>query len=410
MIIIRMIFTSHVFEMVRAIILLIVWLFLLWFSADKLVNSSVRIAKYFKLSPLFIGLTILAIWTSAPELFLSAMAAINHSWSLSIWNIIWSNIFNLWIILWISALAVPVLIPKKLVLRDWVFLLIITALIFWMLRDGQVYRRNGILLLWLLIAYNWYLWIKKETPTEEDTQEPAPKLKNFVYLLACIIILSVLNITIWSDPVSFDISFGISTFNWIFCGILIILFILSLFIWKKKWSKWMLLNISKLVASLWLLVLSSDVVVDSAVYIAEIFWMSQRAIWATIIAAWTSLPELATTITAILKKKYDMWVWNLVWSNIFNTLGIIWISATITPITLTPVCLLSSGNCTWRAHLMQDTSFSFMLLFFTMLLIVLLMRRGRKLTRIEWCILLVISILVLAFQAKPSFFMGLMGI
>lgn len=405
-----MIFTSHVFEMVRAIILLIVWLFLLWFSADKLVNSSVRIAKYFKLSPLFIGLTILAIWTSAPELFLSAMAAINHSGSLSIWNIIWSNIFNLWIILWISALAVPVLIPKKLVLRDWVFLLIITALIFWMLRDGQVYRRNGILLLWLLIAYNWYLWIKKEAPTEEDTQEPAPKLKNFVYLLACIIILSVLNITVWSDPVSFDISFGISTFNWIFCGILIILFALSLFMWKKKWSKWMLLNISKLVASLWLLVLSSDVVVDSAVYIAEIFWMSQWAIWATIIAAWTSLPELATTVTAILKKKYDMWVWNLVWSNIFNTLWIVWISATITPITLTPVCLLSSGNCTWRWHLMQDTSFSFMLLFFTMLLIVLLMRRGRKLTRLEWWILLVISILVLAFQAKPSFFMGLMGI
>ena len=396
--------------MVRAIILLIVWLFLLWFSADKLVNSSVRIAKYFKLSPLFIGLTILAIWTSAPELFLSAMAAINQSWSLSIWNIIWSNIFNLWIILWISALAVPVLIPKKLVLRDWVFLLIITALIFWMLRDGQVYRRNGILLLWLLIAYNWYLWIKKEAPTEEDTQEPAPKLKNFVYLLAWVIILSVLNIDIWSDPATFGVSFGLSTFSGIFCGILVVLLILSILMWRKKWSKWMLLNISKLIASLWLLVLSSDVVVNSAVYIAEIFWMSQRAIWATIIAAGTSLPELATTITAILKKRYDMWVGNLVGSNIFNTLGIIWISATITPITLTPVCLLSSGNCTWRGHLMQDTSFSFLLLFFTMLLIILLMRRGRKLTRLEWWILLWISILVLAFQASPSFFMGLMGI
>ena len=405
-----MIFTSHILSMVRAIILLIVWLFLLWFSADKLVNSSVRIAKYFKLSPLFIGLTILAIWTSAPELFLSAMAAINHSWSLSIWNIIWSNIFNLWIILWISALAVPVLIPKKLVLRDWLFLLIITAIIFAMLRSGFVPRRCGIALLVVLIWYNWYLWIKKEAPTEEDTEEPAPKLKNFVYLLVCIIILSVLNITVWSDPATFNVSFGISTFSWIFCWILIILFVLSLFMWKKKWSKWMLLNISKLIASLWLLVLSSDVVVDSAVYIAEIFWMSQWAIWATIIAAWTSLPELATTITAIIKKRFDMWIGNLVGSNIFNTLWIIWISATITPITLTPVCLLSSGNCTWRWHLMQDTSFSFMLLFFTMLLIVLLMRRGRKLSRLEWCILLWISILVLAFQAKPSFFMGLMGI
>ena len=405
-----MIFTSHIFEMVRAIILLIVWLFLLGFSADKLVNSSVRIAKYFKLSPLFIWLTILAIWTSAPELFLSAMAAINHSWSLSIGNIIWSNIFNLWIILGISALAIPVFIPKKLVLRDWLFLLIITAIIFAMLRSNYIPRRCGIALLVLLVWYNGYLWIKKEAPTEEDTEEPAPKLRNFIYLLACVVILSVLKITVWSEPATFDISFGIWIFNGIFCWILIILFILSLIMWKKKWSKWMLLNISKLIASLWLLVLSSDVVVDSAVYIAEIFWMSQRAIWATIIAAWTSLPELATTVTAILKKKYDMWVWNLVWSNIFNTLGIIWISATITPITLTPVCLLSSGNCTWRAHLMQDTSFSFMLLFFTMLIIVLFMRKNWKISRLEWWILLAISVLVLAFQASPSFFMGLLGI
>ena len=397
-------------SMILAIILLVVWLCLLGFSADKLVTSSVRIAKFFKLSPLFIWLTILAIGTSAPELFLSAMAAINHSGSLSIWNIIWSNIFNLWIILWISALAIPVVIPKKLVLRDGLFLLLITALIFWMLRSNFVPRRCGIILLALLVWYNWYLWIKKEAPTEEDTEEPAPKLKNFIYLLACVIVLSVLNITVWSDPATFDISFGIWTFSGIFCWILIVLFVISLLIWKKKWWNWMLLNISKLIASLWLLVLSSDVVVDSAVYIAEIFWMSQWAIWATIIAAWTSLPELATTITAVLKKKYDMWIGNLVWSNIFNTLWIIWISATITPITLTPKCLLSSWNCTGIAHLMQDTSFSFMLLFFTMLLIVLLMRRWRKLSRVEWVILLWISILVLAFQASPSFFMWLLGL
>ena len=394
--------------MVRAIILLIVWLFLLGFSADKLVNSSVRIAKFFKLSPLFIGLTILAIWTSAPELFLSAMAAINHSWSLSIWNIIWSNIFNLWIILWISALAVPVLVPKKLVYRDWVFLLTVTALIFWMLRNNSVPRRCGIVLLALLIWYNGYLWIKKEAPTEEEIEISLPEIKNFVYLFVCTVILSIIHID--SENWAFDISFWLWTFNAIFIWILVIFFILSLVERKKEWSKLMLLNTAKLIASLWLLVLASDTVVDSAVFIAEHFWMSERAIWATIIAAWTSLPELATTITAIVKKKFDMWVWNLVWSNIFNTLWIIWISATITPITLTPVCLLSSGNCEWRAHLMQDTSFSFLLLFFTMLIIVLFMKKDWKLSRVEWWILLAISILVLAFQASPSFFMGLLGI
>ncbi len=395
-------------NMIRAIILLIVWLVLLGFSADKLVNSSVRIAKFFKLSPLFIGLTILSIWTSAPELFLSGMAAINHSWSLSIGNIIWSNIFNLWIILSISALAIPVIIPKKLVYRDWLFLLLITGLIFWMLRDGQIYRRNWILLLCFLVWYNAYLWIKKEAPTEEDSEISLPEIKNFVYLFVCTVILSVIHID--SANWAFDISFGLWTFSAIFIWVLAILFVLSILQSKKKWSKMMLLNVTKLVASLWLLVLASDTVVDAAVFIAEHFGMSQWAIWATIIAAWTSLPELATTVTAVLKKKYDMWVGNLVGSNIFNTLGIIGISATITPITLSPVCLLSSGECSWIAHLMQDTSFSFMLLFFTMLIIVLFMRRWWKLSRVEWCILLIISILVLAFQASPTFFMGLLGI
>ena len=104
--------------MILAVIVLLLWLFLLWFSADKLINSSVRVAKIFKLSPLFIGLTILAIGTSAPELFLSAISAINWSWSLSVWNIVGSNIFNLGFILWLSAIFAPILIQKKLVYRD----------------------------------------------------------------------------------------------------------------------------------------------------------------------------------------------------------------------------------------------------------------------------------------------------
>jgi cation:H+ antiporter len=169
----------------------------------------------------------------------------------------------------------------------------------------------------------------------------------------------------------------------------------------------MLLNITKLVASIGLLVMASDVIVNAAVFIAQTLWMSQWAIWATIIAAWTSLPELATTITAIVKKKYDMWVANLVWSNIFNTLWIIWISSVIRPIELTPQCLLKSGNCEWILHLFQDTSFSFMLLFLTIWLIVFYMRRDWEITRKEWCILLAVSICVLAFEINPSFFFGL---
>lgn len=395
--------------MLRAIIVLIVGLYFLVFSSNHLINTSVRIAKHFNVSDLLIWLTILAIWTSAPELFLSWMAALQWSGSLSIWNIIWSNIFNLWIILGISAIAAPIAIQKKLVYRDWAFLLWVTALIFIMLWDQHVALREWITLLTLLVWYNAYLIIKKESPSDETIDVSVPKIRNFVYLFLWVALLAFINVG--KIDWKFQLSFGMDTTSEIF---VIILFVLLLIIdfrrripWAKETWKWMLLNIAKLVASIGLLVMASDVIVDAAVYIAEVLWMSEWAIWATIIAAWTSLPELATTITAIVKKKYDMWVANLVWSNIFNTLWIIWVSAVIRPIELTPECLLSSWNCEWILHLFQDTSFSFMLLFITIWFILFCMRKDWMISRKEGWILLSISICVLAFETNPSFFFGL---
>ena len=396
--------------MVLAVIVLIVWLYLLVFSANHLINTSVRIAKHFHVSDLLIWLTILAIWTSAPELFLSWMAALQWSGSLSIWNIIWSNIFNLWIILWVSAIAAPVAIQKKLVYRDGAFLLAVTALIFIMLRDQHVSLREWISLLAILLWYNAYLVIKKESPSDEAIDVSVPKIKNFIYLFLWVALLAFVNVDVLNWD--FTLQFWMSRISEIFISLLLVLFIIIAFRrsipWVKETSKWMLLNITKLVASIWLLVMASDVIVDAAVYIAQVLWMSEWAIWATIIAAWTSLPELATTITAIVKKKYDMGVANLVWSNIFNTLWIIWVSATIRPIKLTPECLLPWWSCEWILHFFQDTSFSFMLLFFTMWLIVYFMRKDWKISKKEWWILLAVSICVLAFETSPTFLFGLL--
>lgn len=395
--------------MFRAVIVLIIGLYFLVFSANHLINTSVRIAKHFNVSDLLIWLTILAIWTSAPELFLSWMAALQWSGSLSIWNIIWSNIFNLWIILWVSAIAAPVFIQKKLVCRDWAFLLWVTAIIFIMLRDQHVALWEWVSLLALLIWYNAYLIIKKESPTDEAIDVSVPKIKNFIYLFLWVALLAFINIE--NTGSDFYISFSMDRTSEIFVAILFILFMIIAFRrripWAKETSKWMLLNITKLVASIWLLVMASDVIVEAAVFIAQTLWMSQWAIWATIIAAWTSLPELATTITAIIKKKYDMWVANLVWSNIFNTLWIIWVSAVIRPIKLTPECLLPSWNCEWILHFFQDTSFSFLLLFLTMWLILFCMRKDWQISRKEWRILLSVSICVLAFETNPNFFFWL---
>ena len=395
--------------MIFAAIILVFWLYFLGFSANHLINTSVRIAKHFHVSDLLIWLTILAIWTSAPELFLSWMAAVEWSWSLSIWNIIWSNIFNLWVILGVSAIAAPVMIQKKLVYRDGVFLLGITALIFLMLRDQNVALWEWTMLLWLLAWYNWYLIVKKESPSDENIEVSVPKIKNFLYLFLWVFLFSFININ--TKGGNFELVLWMDKVSEIFVAVLLLLFVIIVFRnrvpWVKETSKWMLLNITKLVASIWLLMMASDVIVDAAAYIAQELWMSQRAIWATIIAAWTSLPELATTITAIIKKKYDMWVANLVGSNIFNTLWIIGVSATIRSIQLTPECLLHFWNCEWIFHIFYDTTFSFLLLFLTMWIIVFCMWKDWMISRREGRILLIISLCVLAFEASPAFFFDL---
>ena len=394
--------------MIRAIIILILWLFLLWFSADKLINSSVRVAKIFKLSPLFIWLTILAIWTSAPELFLSAMSAINWSGSLSVGNIVGSNIFNLWFILWLSAIFVPIVIQKKLVYRDWFFLFLISCLLFVFLRDQKVLWREWAICLALLFGYNWYLWIKKD-PMEDAWSSGTielPEIKNFLYLFACIFILSIININTenW-----FNIGFWLSTYSVIFMCVILILFCVSMFNKKKQRRKehenWILLNITKIIASIGLLIMSSDVIVASAVYVATVIWVSEWAIWATIIAAGTSLPEMAATLAAIIKKKYDMWVWNVIGSDIFNILWIVWISSVITELDLSPKCLAwSCDSVLWS--LMYDNIFSMFILILTLVVTLIFMRTWWKLSKSEWLFLFLFACLRMAFELVPQYFIG----
>ena len=392
--------------MILAVIILLSWLFLLWFSADKLINSSVRVAKIFKLSPLFIGLTILAIGTSAPELFLSAMSAINWSWSLSVGNIVGSNIFNLWFILWLSAVFAPIVIQKKLVYRDWIFLFLISCLLFVFLRDHKILWREWAVCLGLLVCYNWYLWVKKD-PMEEVWNANGvelPEIKNFWYLFVCIFALSIININTenW-----FNIGFWLSTYSVIFMCVILILFCVSMFNKKKQRRKehenWILLNITKIIASIGLLIMSSDVIVASAVYVATVIWVSEWAIWATIIAAGTSLPEMAATLAAIIKKKYDMWVWNVIGSDIFNILWIVWISSVITELDLSPKCLAwSCDSVLWS--LMYDNIFSMFILILTLVVTLIFMRTWWKLSKSEWLFLFLFACLRMAFELVPQYF------
>jgi len=398
--------------MVFAFLLLIAGLFLLWYAANYMIGSSIRIAKYFRISPLLIGLTIIAIGTSAPELFLSAMAALKGSGSLSVGNVIGSNIFNLGFILGLSAIIAPILIQKKLVYRDGVFFLFVTCMVLVMLWDQQVLRREWVILLSSLVGYISYLWIKRDAPTDENINVDRPKLQSLLYLFLWIVWLSLFHTSIVDG--GFHFSFGMSGYAMGFLTLLVLLFVVV--VYKKDipqfhaLSEGKLLNFVKLLTSIGLLVVASEHIVSAAVYIAQSFWISEWAIGATIVAAGTSLPEIAATVAAIMKKRYDMGVGNVIGSDIFNILWIIGISSVITPLTLSPTCvIISECDTSIWTMLFRDNIFSVGVLLVTLAITFLFMRTWRRLSRTEWIILFSFALLRMIFEINPNFFARLFG-
>lgn len=307
------------------ILILVASLVTLGFSANYLVNSSIKIARKWKVSEMFIGLTIVSMGTSAPEIAVSAFAALNGQGDLSVGNVIGSNIFNLGFILGLVAIIAPQIIPKKMVKRDGLVLLLSTLMVLLFMLDLKIVLWEGLILLASLVSYLTLLWVKKDIATEEDDKGEVGTWKDYL------------------------------------------IFIVSLFV----------------------LVKSSDFTVSSAVFIAEYFQISAWAIGATIVAAGTSLPEVATSVIATLKKKFGLSVGNVVGSDIFNSLGIIGISSVIAPITL-----MSKGQIFGIA----DSIFSVILLIATIILLLVFMRSGWKISRREGIIIFAIALMRMAFE------------
>lgn len=310
--------------MLIQILILIASLIVLTISANYLVNSSIKIARKWHVSEMFIGLTIVAMGTSAPEIAVSAFAALKGQGDLSLGNVIGSNIFNLGFILGLVAIIAPQVVPKKMVYRDGVVLLGATVMILLFMSDMKIVLWEGLILLTSLVAYLFMLMIKKDVPTEESDGVQAKTRDYFIFL-----------------------------------------------------------------ASLFFLIKSSDFTVSSAVYMAEYFGISAWAIGATVVAAGTSLPEVATSIIATLKKKFGLSIGNVIGSDIFNTFGIIGVSSVIAPITLQ-----AKGSFLGFA----DSIFSVMLLIATIILLLIFMRTGWKISRREGIIILIIAILRMAFE------------
>ncbi|MCB1069866.1 MAG: calcium/sodium antiporter [Kiritimatiellae bacterium] len=265
-------------EHLASIGFLLAGLALLYIGAEGLLGGSISLALRSGLSPLIIGLTVVAFGTSAPELFVSTRATLADQGGIAIGNIVGSNCFNIAIILGVCALISPIQVSSRLIRQDIPVLLAATLLFVIMLLDRYVGRVEGAILLTSLFAY--------------------------------------LGLTVWlalhhrEDPVATEYGDEI-----------------------KAPSKSLLRDLAWIVGGILLLMFGADLMVQGAVQLARAMGISEVVIGLTLIAGGTGLPELATSLVAARKKQADIAVGNVVGSNLFNLLCITGVTATVRPIT-----------------------------------------------------------------------------
>lgn len=293
-------------EIIKQLAILIVGFALLVKGADLFVDGASGIAKKFGISELIIGLTIVAMGTSAPEAAVSIAAAAKGSAGISIGNVIGSNIMNIFIILGVVAAIVPLKIERSTVRYEMPFTILVTAVFVLMGRDGLITRLDGAILWAGLLLYIAYLLRQaKQKPAEVPAQaETAAEAAATVPVAAEAGATSAAT----AEPAAEVPAEAPS-------------------IWKL---------IALTIAGLAVILVSSDYAVDAAVALAKIFNISDRVIGLTIVALGTSLPELVTSVTAALRGNADLAVGNVVGSCIFNLLFVLGTSALILPIPCAP--------------------------------------------------------------------------
>ena len=262
-------------------LLLALGFFMLVKGADWFVDGTSGIADRLGVPQLVIGLTIVAMGTSAPEAAVSITAALKGSAEITIGNIVGSNILNILIILGISSAIVAIAVAKSTVRYEIPYMILITAVLYAMGATGNVVSFTEGIGLWLLfILYLTYLFMMAKRDKQEVVE--AEEAKPF---------------------------------------------------WKLT-----VLSVIGLVMIVW----GSDVTVDAATAIAKGFGLSERFIGLTIVALGTSLPELFTSVSAAIKGKADIAIGNIVGSNIFNILFVVGTAALITPVEFQPNFLIDT--------------------------------------------------------------------
>lgn len=275
--------------MILPIVAVLLGLGVLVWSADKFVDGAVGVARFCGMSTLLIGMVIVGFGTSAPEMVVSALSAMQDAPELALGNAYGSNIANIALILGMTAIISPVIVVRKALFRDLPVLLAVTALSFVLMMNGSVERLDGVILLVVFAAVMGFsIWNEMKRKSRNGVAEVG-------------------------DKASEDGSE------------------------KPSLGKPLLLLLLGLV----LLVASSRALVWGAVEIARALGVSDLLIGLTIVAVGTSLPELASSIAAARKGEDDLAFGNIIGSNLFNTLAVVGIAATISPMHTFSASILS---------------------------------------------------------------------
>ncbi|WP_201554847.1 calcium/sodium antiporter [Psychrobacter sp. 72-O-c] len=274
-----------------AVIAVIIGLAILVWSADIFIDGATVLAKRLKVPSFLIGMLIIGIGTSAPELVVSVLAALEGSPDLALGNAYGSNIVNIALVLGATLLISPLIIRKGVVKRDLPILVLITTLAAWQLRDGRLSQADGIvLLLVLVVVIGLQIVLSVRAGNSEITREHKD------------------DVIIESESLEHVEPSLIRGLVSLFIGLLI-------------------------------LVLSSRAIVWGAIELATLWGVSELIIGLTVVAIGTSLPELVSSLSAARKGEHDMALGNVIGSNLFNTLGVVGVAAIIVPITANPVIL-----------------------------------------------------------------------
>lgn len=258
-----------------AVIKLLAGFVLLFFGGDWLVEGGVALARRFRISPLVIGMTIVAFGTSAPELLVSLISAIKGSAGIAIGNVVGSNIANIGLILGLTALICPIETDNSKVIRHGSIMIVASLLLIVFALNSGITRIEGLILFACLILFTT-ISVRKGRTQQQETDIDDLEGKPMTVLAAIgLIVLS--------------------------CG---------------------------------MLAFGADILVDGATTVASALGVSDKVIGLTIVALGTSLPELAASVAAAFKKQMDISIGNVIGSNIFNILCVLGVSASIKPISL----------------------------------------------------------------------------